>query len=65
MDSKKIGALLKQLRGKRTQREVAEDLNISVAAVSMYEVGQRIPKDDIKRKFAAYYNKSVEQIFFD
>ncbi|QHF59202.1 hypothetical protein Bateq7PJ16_3396 [Bacillus subtilis] len=31
----------------------------------MYETGQRIPRDEIKIKLADYYQKTVQQIFFD
>ena len=65
MDAKKIGKRLRLLRGTRPGREVCQALNISRSALSMYEQGQRIPKDDIKTKLAKYYNKSVQEIFFD
>nr|DAZ75624.1 MAG TPA: repressor protein C2 [Caudoviricetes sp.] len=31
----------------------------------MYENGERIPRDGIKLKIAEYYQKSVQEIFFD
>ena len=31
----------------------------------MYETGKRIPRDEIKIKLADYYQKTVQQIFFD
>ena len=30
----------------------------------MYENGERIPRDETKIKIAAYYGKTVEEIFF-
>ena len=48
MDAKAIGERLMELRGERTQAETAKELNISVSALSMYERGERIPRDNIK-----------------
>ncbi|MEE1495975.1 MAG: helix-turn-helix transcriptional regulator [Clostridium sp.] len=56
---------LTQLRGDRSREEVAKAIGISVSAISMYENGERIPRDSIKIKLAAYFNKSVQEIFFD
>jgi transcriptional regulator with XRE-family HTH domain len=64
VDSKKIGAMLTVLRGDRTQKEVAEEVGISISALAMYEKGHRIPRDEIKLRLAAYYGKSVQKIFF-
>lgn len=64
MDSKSIGAYLRELRGDKPQREVAEAVGITAMAVSQYERGERIPNDEIKMKLARYYKKSVEEIFF-
>lgn len=64
MNSKKIGAVLSELRGKEKRENVAKDLGISVSALSMYENGNRIPKDEIKIKIAKYYNRTVEEIFY-
>lgn len=64
INRKEIGILLMQLRGDRTQREVAMALNISEPAIRHYESGKRIPKDNIKIKIASYYGKKVDEIFF-
>lgn len=64
MENDIIAKRLVELRGKRTQKEVAEAIGISVSALSMYEVGQRIPRDEVKIKIAKYYKKSVQDIFF-
>lgn len=65
MDSEKIARILIGLRGKRSRETVASALNISVSALAMYETGARIPRDETKKKIAAYYNKTVQEIFFD
>ena len=49
---------------KKTTKEVANSCNISRSAISMYENGKRIPRDDIKIKLANYYNVSIEEIFY-
>ena len=61
----KIAERLTQLRGDRSREEVAKAIGISVSAISMYENGERIPRDSIKIKLAAYFNKSVHENFFD
>lgn len=60
-----IGERLRMLRGEKTQEEVAYALGISRSALGMYECGERIPKDDIKRSIAEYYNQTVQEIFYD
>lgn len=66
MNSKIIGNNLLELRKKykKTTKEVANGCNISRSAISMYENGKRIPRDDIKIKLANYYNVSIEEIFY-
>lgn len=58
------GDRLIKLRGKRSQKTVANDLGISLSALAMYETEQRVPRDEIKIKLANYYNRSVQFIFF-
>lgn len=66
MDNRKhIGENLRKLRGNRTQEEVAKAVNASVAAISMYEQGQRVPRDEIKLRLANYFSTTVEAIFFN
>lgn len=64
MDSTRIGKKLISLRGNRTQEEVARALNISVAAVGMYERGERVPRDEIKINLAKYFDTTVQAIFY-
>lgn len=65
MDAKEIGKRLTELRGSKTQEEVANAVGISTSALSMYECGERIPRDPIKVRLASYFEKSVQSIFFD
>lgn len=57
--------LLRTLRGERTQREIAASVGIAPSAYSMYERGERTPRDRIKRKIASLYGISVQELFFD
>lgn len=64
MNRMEIGKKLIALRGNKSQVEVSGALGISPSALSMYETGERVPRDEIKIKIADYYNQSVESIFF-
>lgn len=65
MDSLKIGNKLRELRGSKSMADVANALGITPSAVGNYEQGIRIPRDEIKKKIAEYFGKSVGEIFFD
>ena len=65
MYSLKIGNILRELRGERSIAEVADAVGITPSAVGNYEQGIRIPRDEIKKKIAEYFGKSVGEIFFD
>lgn len=41
---------VRNLRGSRSSREFAKILGISQQALRAYEEGQRIPRDEVKRK---------------
>jgi len=60
-----IGKRLIELRGNKTQDEVAKALGISRSAIGMYETGERVPRDNIKLKIALYYGKTIQSIFFN
>lgn len=59
-----IGQDLRLLRGDKTQSAVASDLGISVAAVAMYEAGERVPRDELKAAMADYFGCTVGDLFF-
>lgn len=65
MDNRLIAQKLVELRGAKSRQEVANALHISLSAIGMYETGKRIPRDDIKERFARYYGIPVSYIFFD
>lgn len=55
---------LREARGSRSRDEIVRLCGISVSALSMYENGQRVPRDEIKVKLANVYNGTVEDLFF-
>lgn len=65
MDANAIGRKLVKLRGEKTQEEIANSIGISVSALSMYERGERIPRDNIKIRISSYYKKPIHKIFFE
>ena len=56
--------ILKDLRGQRSQSEMAAAVGVTKSAWAMYERGERVPRDEVKRRIAAYFGKSVQEIFF-
>lgn len=56
--------VLKRLRGDKTRKEVAAAVGITERALKSYELGDRIPRDDVKQKLANYYGESVTYLFF-
>lgn len=64
MNKQLIAQNLVTLRGNARRSEVAKSIGISVSALTMYELGRRVPRDEIKESIAHYYGVSVEDIFF-
>ena len=48
MDRDKIAKKLVELRGSRTQKEVADAIGVCQSTYAMYESGQRMPSDEKK-----------------
>lgn len=63
---KTIATKLKNLRTKANEsvKEIADAIEVSESAWRMYELGQRIPRDEIKERIANHYNTSIEFLFF-
>ena len=59
-----IAENLRKLRGDKTQKEVADAVDVTPMAISQYEQAERIPADPIKIKLAEYFGTTVEAIFF-
>lgn len=64
MNKEKMAKKLVELRGDKSREQVAVDLGISYSAVVSYEIGERVPRDEVKIRIANYYNVGVEDIFF-
>lgn len=63
-DAKEIGRRLRELRGNRTLEEAANGAGVGQSALTMYELGQRIPRDEAKIRLAKYYGVTVDALFF-
>ncbi len=64
MNKQIIGKKLRALRGEKTKEEVCSKAGISISALTMYELGQRVPRDEIKEMLAKIYKVSVQELFF-
>lgn len=61
-----IGQKIKRLREMRkiSRENLCNEVGITQSAISMYENGQRIPRDEIKVKLARALGVSIEELFF-
>ena len=66
VDGIRIGKRIKELRTERglTVDALAKELGTSFSAITMYECGQRIPRDEIKIRIAEFFGVSIESIFY-
>ena len=60
-----VAERLVQARGDKRRDEVASAVGISLSAISMYENGERIPRDEIKIRLADYFGCTVQELFFE
>ena len=60
-----IGARLKDARGNIPRATVCKDVGISLSTLTMYELNQRVPRDETKKRLAKYYGVSIEALFFE
>lgn len=56
---------LAELRGSMSQKDLAKELHVSLSALGKYERGERTPRDNVKKRIAAYFGKTVQEIFYD
>lgn len=59
-----VAERLIEARGDIPREQVASAVGVSVSAMSMYEIGARVPRDEIKVRLANLYNKTVQELFF-
>lgn len=66
MNAKAIGERIKKLREGlgQSKKFVAQQLGVSYSALCQWEWGIMVPGDAMKVKIAAYFNTTVEAIFF-
>lgn len=58
-----FGEKLKELRGNRSQDEIAQELGITKNSLTMYENDERAPSDEVIIRMAHFFNKSVYELF--
>ena len=58
-----IAERLVAARGDIPRKTVANAVGISISALTMYEIGERIPRDEIKVRIANYYGRTVQSLF--
>lgn len=64
IDTRVIGNRLRELRGDKTQKEVADAVGVTAMAICQYETGVRTPRDAVKIALAEYFGRTVEDLFF-
>lgn len=66
MNPIKIGSRIKTLRENKniSREDFCNAVNISLSALSMYETGQRIPRDEVKLRIARLLDTTIETLFF-
>lgn len=64
IQKKTTGMILRNLRGDKTQEEIATALGITKSSWAMYERDERVPRDEVKIRIAKYFGKSVEELFY-
>ena len=65
MNNKEVASKLITARGSKQQKAAAKELGITQSALAMYESGERMPRDEIKERIAAYYGTTVGALFFN
>lgn len=58
------GNKLRELRGTRTQNDVAEAVGVTKSSYAMYERDERTPRDEVKIRLAKFFGVSIQDLFF-
>lgn len=53
-----------RLRGYKSQRVVAQELQIPISTYAMIELGKRFPRPELQFRLANYFGVTVDQLFF-
>lgn len=66
LDAKVIGGRIKKLREdmNMSRNQLCKDADISMSALTMYETGQRVPRDEVKLRLSRCLNTSLEGLFY-
>ena len=59
-----FGKILRDLRGEKTQEEIAKAVGITKSSWAMYERGERIPRDEVKNPDCAVFWQNCAGSFF-
>lgn len=59
-----VAQRLRELRGTRKQREIAQEAGVTTMAISQYENGKRLPRAPIMAQLARVFGVSVDDLFF-
>ncbi len=59
-----IAKRLRDARGDIPRKEVCKALGLATSTLTMYETGQRVPRDEIKIALANFYKTTVEALFY-
>ena len=53
------------LRGGRSLREIARELDIPYSTYAMIETGHRFPRKELAMKISKFYEVTVDELFFN
>lgn len=59
-----VNKTMRSLRGTKTRKQVALELNIPESTYAMIEDGRRFPRKDLLLKISKYFDVSIETLFF-
>lgn len=54
-----------ELRGGMSRQQLAQELQVSKSSLDKYERGERVPRDNVKKRIAQYFGKTVQEIFYN
>jgi putative transcriptional regulator len=56
--------IMVKLRGRKSQREMAKELDMPASTYSMIESGHRFPRKELQSKLASHFKMTVDELFF-
>lgn len=64
IDKDKVAKKLRELRGNIPRKSLAKILGVGPSAIRNYENGLRTPEQNVKLRYALFFNVKVDDIFF-